>query len=439
MATSSGQMICGDARELETLVPFENQRARSIVTSPPYLDTQNYRVAGQIGFGQPHGEYLADLRSVFAQCWELSTDDATMWLVVGALRRSGRLIQLPEVLTSVASEVGWIPREQVTWAKGKSLPWARPGEFRDVTEQAILLSKTDLFLFNLDGLLSPDPTSSWWQRYPERYSPVGRRPTNLWNIPIPTQGSWKEGPVHLCPFPYELTFRMVSLTSEPGDIVLDPFAGIGSVPAMADVMGRMGFGVEIAQRYVDRFPVTLQQSRDWFIRRKREIEDSKSRQKIFYDTIVELRLLKFGNLLGKRLVEAGFPIEWVHVINTAAKPEVKHKIATGTFEVKVGDLELDVRIIDLLNEIGKQRPLSKFGVQPLFQVTDSERPIPPQYWYRNGRFWAEPELTRPVESGPHLTSDFRPRVQEVLEMNPRTVGMEVPSSEFELEPRLFDR
>ena len=191
-----------------------------------------------------------------------------MWLVVGALRRSGRLIQLPEVLTNLASEVGWVPREQVTWEKGKSLPWARPGEFRDVTEHAILLSKTDSFLFDLHDLLSPDPASSWWQRYPERYSPFGRRPTNLWTIPIPTQGSWKEGPVHLCPFPHELTFRMISLTSEPGDVVLDPFAGVGSVPAMADVMGRIGFGVEIAKHYVDRFPVTLQQSRDWFSRRK---------------------------------------------------------------------------------------------------------------------------------------------------------------------------
>ena len=153
---------------------------------------------------------------------------------------------------------------------------------------------------------------------------------------------------------------------------------------------------------------------------------------------MELRLLKFGNLIGKRLVEAGLPIEWVHVINAVGKPEVKHKIATATFEVKVGDPELGAGMIDLLNETSKQRPLSKFGVQPLFEVTDSERSAPPQYWYKNDKFWAEPELTKPVESGPHLTADFRPRVQEVLEMNPRTGGVEVPSPEYELEPRVFN-
>ena len=99
-----------------------------------------------------------------------------MWLVVGAIRRNGRLVQLPEILTNLATDVGWIPKEQVTWEKGKSLPWTKFGEFRDVTEQAILLAKSDHFTFDLSLLLSPDPTSSWWVRYPERYSPFGRRP-----------------------------------------------------------------------------------------------------------------------------------------------------------------------------------------------------------------------------------------------------------------------
>ena len=67
---------------------------------------------------------------------------------------------------------------------------------------------------------------------------------------------------------------------------------------------------------------------------------------------MELRLLKFGNLIGKRLVEAGLPIESVHVINTVGKPEVKHKIATATFEVKVGDPELVV-MFEIEGVLGK--------------------------------------------------------------------------------------
>ena len=369
---------------------------------------------------------MADLRHVFELCRDVSTHDSTMWLVVGAVRRQGRLVQLPEKLTSLAAEVGWIPREQITWAKGKSLPWARAGEFRDVTEQAILLSKSDTFLFDDTELLSPDPTSPWWRRYPERYSPKGRRPTNLWHIQIPTQGSWKEGPSHLCPFPHELTFRMISLTSQPGDLVLDPFAGVGSVPAMADVMGRLGFGLELAQRYVDRFPETVKQTRAWFIDKKREIDSANLRHKVFYDTIVELRLLKFGNLLGRYLTANGYQVEWIHVTKTRLRAEKQHKIVVAKFDVRVSDVALQNETLQFLNSVSTKRPLSKFGVQPVFHVSDRERHSSPRHWYEGGKFWTKPKTTMPMSPGPHLSSDFTPRLDEVLEMPSTTDRIEEP-------------
>ena len=415
-STVFSRMICGDARNLKSFAPLLERRSRAIITSPPYLDTQDYGEPEQIGFRQSREEYLGDLRQVFERCWELSTDDATMWLVVGAVRRSGRLVQLPEILSSLATEAGWIPREQITWAKGKSLPWARPGEFRDVTEQAILLSKSDIYLFDLSDLLSPDPTSPWWRRYPERYSPGGRRPTNLWNIPIPTQGAWREGPGHLCPFPYELTFRMISLSTEPGDVILDPFAGVGSVPAMANTMERLGYGVEISQRYVDRFPVTWKQSQEWLDEKKLEIKDSQNRHKVFFDTIVQLRLLKFASLIGKRLISKGYPVEWIHVIRDPIVPEQEFKIVTGDFEVKVGTPGVSDDLLRLLHQFVSTRPLSKFGVQPVFHVAHSERTVSPRYWFENAKYWLEPITARPDGSGPHLSSDFLPGIDAVSEV-----------------------
>ena len=335
--TKHSKMICGDARYLGDAMASETQAVRTIITSPPYLDTQDYGVEKQIGFGQSNHEYFDDLHKVFQHCWNLSTTDATMWLVIGAVRRKGRLIQLPEVLTSLAAEIGWIPRDQITWAKGKSLPWARYGEFRDVTEQVILLSKSADFVFDLTHLSSPDPTSVWWRRYPERYSPLGRRPTNLWHIPIPTQGSWKQGPGHLCPFPDELTFRMISLTTEQGDAILDPFAGIGSVPAMAEVMGRTGIGVDISQSYVDQFEATRARTHQWFVRRVQDLNAEAARRKIFYQTIVELRLLKYGSLLGKQLAANGFGVRRVHVVKSVSAPDAKYKIVCGVFVVLLAD------------------------------------------------------------------------------------------------------
>ena len=386
---------------------------------------------------------MADLRQIFGQCLNLSADDSTMWLVVGAIRRNGKLIQLPEMLTGLAAEVGWIPREQITWEKGKSLPWTKLGEFRDVTEQVILLSKSDSFVFDVGDLLSPTPRSTWWKRYPERYSPEGRRPTNLWNIPIPTQGSWRDGPGHLCPFPHELTFRLISLTSEQDDIVLDPFAGVGSVPAMAEAMGRTGFGLELSQRYVNTYPDTLKRSREWYRQKVIEIENSNLKKKVFYDTIIELRLLKFGKLIGRHLVNKGYPVEWIHITRSRLQADEKYKIVVGDYEVKVADLNQQSAIVKSLKEISDTPPLSKFGVQPVFHVSDTERTPLPEYWYREGKYWSEPFLMKPKGPELHLSSDFRPCIEEVSEMKDETVGTNVDYinaelQEEELQAALFD-
>ena len=407
-------MICGDSRDLAGLVPLGAHKVSTVVTSPPYLNTNDYGVPNQIGFGQDQNEYLDDLRAVFQQCWNLSTENATMWIVVGAVRRNGRLIQLPEMLTSLISEIGWIPREQVTWSKGKSLPWARVGEFRDVTEQVILFSKSENFPFDLTDLFSPDPSSPWWVKYPERYSPRGRKPTNLWHIPIPTQGSWKPGLGHLCPFPNELTFRMISITSRPGEIVLDPFAGIGTVPAMADAMNRVGAGVDIAPSYVATFDETLNRAHEWIFGKRQELEESRSRHEVFRQTIVELRLLKYGALICKRLTQCGFAVRSLHVADSSIRPTRKFKIVTGIFQAEVDDLSSSDSLLDFLRNLSASRPLSKFGVEPIFSVS-TDRPNPPKYWFKNGKFWEEPCTVGPETDEIQLTSDFKPRIADVVE------------------------
>ena len=418
------QLICGDARFLDRFDIVHSRRPRAVITSPPYLDTQDYGFPNQIGHGQTQEQYLKDLRTVFQHCWNLSSEDATMWLVLGAVRRNGKLVQLPEVVTGIAGEVGWIPREQITWAKGKSLPWARTGEFRDVTEQAILLSKSDDFPFNLNDLLSPDPSSPWWKRYPERYSPLGRRPTNLWDIPIPTQGSWKPGPGHLCPFPNELTFRMLTLSTGMGDLVLDPFAGIGSVPAMAEAMGRVGIGVDLAERYVNRFEETLANSKQWYKNRKKQIEDAKRRHDVFYQAIVELRLLKYGAIIAKHLIGRDIALRRIHVRKSNVIPLERYKIAAGEFEAIVGGRSNRDDVLEFLTEFSGKRPLSKFGIAPMFRVSSGIITPKPRYWYEGLKFWDEPKLSKPTSQGVELTADFAPPANEVLQERGLPLGID---------------
>lgn len=49
--------------------------------------------------------------------------------------------------------------------------------------------------------------------------------------------------------PLDIVERVIRLYSNPDDLVLDPFAGLFTVPYVAIKMGRVGFGVELNPQY----------------------------------------------------------------------------------------------------------------------------------------------------------------------------------------------
>jgi len=54
---------------------------------------------------------------------------------------------------------------------------------------------------------------------------------------------------HICPMPLDLIKRCITLYSNPGDLVLDPFNGIGSTGFQALKMGRRYLGLELKPEY----------------------------------------------------------------------------------------------------------------------------------------------------------------------------------------------
>lgn len=54
---------------------------------------------------------------------------------------------------------------------------------------------------------------------------------------------------HICPLPFDIVERVLRLYSDPGDLVLDPFMGLGTVPMKAIELGRRGYGVELKPEY----------------------------------------------------------------------------------------------------------------------------------------------------------------------------------------------
>ena len=398
-----------DAMKLRRL--WRNVPAPScIITSPPYLDMHDYGNESRIGVrGQSIDDYIRQMTDLFRQCHRIATANATFWLVAGSVRRDGRLVTLPDHLARAADEVGWTLREAITWDKQKALPWTHHGELRDVTEQVLLFSKSEDYRFDATDIRSPIPNSIWWRRYPERYSPEGRMPTNLWSIAIPTQGSWSGTRSHYCPFPEELTYQMLSLTTVVGDVVLDPLAGIGSVPAMAEAMGRVGYGIELTPEYAEHYERVAQSARSFLER----VDGDQRRRDDFRRTIIDLRLLKFAKVLGREMTAIGIDLEWIKVEKSVRPQSLAHHIVSGDFELVLADESTAEGALATACSAIRRPPLSKFGIDAKVNLATLKNADAVGNWFPLGQFWQVPQTTRPTKGRPHVLAHFVPNPDQV--------------------------
>lgn len=58
-----------------------------------------------------------------------------------------------------------------------------------------------------------------------------------------------EKTIHPCPIPQALAERIITLFTEPNDVVFDPFAGVGTTLVAARNLGRHYIGCEISENY----------------------------------------------------------------------------------------------------------------------------------------------------------------------------------------------
>lgn len=95
-----------------------------------------------------------------------------------------------------------------------------------------------------------DETGSW--RKVRAIAETGRR--QVWDLQVEEDESFTaEGCiVHNCPLQLEVIRRGIDLWTNPGDVVLSPFTGIGSEGFVAVEMGRKFVGAELKQSYFEQ-------------------------------------------------------------------------------------------------------------------------------------------------------------------------------------------
>ena len=156
---------------------------------------------------------------------------------------------LPFQIAEELSEIGWTLRDIIVWKKSKTLPWSSRGRLRNAFEYVMLFVKTVEYKYHVDRLREPDQLTQWWVKWPERYNPDGKVPDNVWQFKIPTQGTSGTTTIqHSCPLPPDLVERLIYLSTDPGDVVFDPFGGSGVVLAEAERLGRRPMGLSFPER-----------------------------------------------------------------------------------------------------------------------------------------------------------------------------------------------
>ena len=122
------------------------------------------------------------------------------------------------------------------------------------------------FTFNADGVRVPSarqttyadrranprgklPDDTWVLR-PQEDERCFRPESDTWYVPR-VCGTFKERTEHPCQMPEAVLERIIRVSSNPGDLVLDPFAGSGTTLAAAKRLGRRYLGVELSPTYAE--------------------------------------------------------------------------------------------------------------------------------------------------------------------------------------------
>ena len=238
-------LYLGDCLDFLSQVP--NDSIQLIVTSPPYNIGKEYEEKLDIE------EYVAQQTQVIDECVRTLKDGGSICWETGNYVDKSEIIPLDILLYDCFKNNGLKLRNRIAWHFGHGLHCSK--RFSGRYETILWFTKGDEYTFNLDPVRVP-------QKYPGKkhfkgpnvgkYSgnPKGKNPSDVWDIPN-VKSNHIEKTIHPCQFPVGLIQRLVLALSDEGDIIFDPFMGVGTTPVAGIINKRKVAGSEIVKEYYD--------------------------------------------------------------------------------------------------------------------------------------------------------------------------------------------
>ncbi|GAB4524119.1 MAG: site-specific DNA-methyltransferase [Anaerolineae bacterium] len=247
----------GSAEDFISTLP--DNSIRLIVTSPPYNLGKEYEKTTSIEkYIEKMTDTISDMDIKLMQggsiCWQ-----------VGNYVKDGEVFPLDTYYYFAFKNLGYKLRNRIIWHYGHGLH--AQVRFSGRYETILWFTKGDEYVFNLDPVRIPS-------KYPGKRhyrgknkgkpsgNPKGKNPSDVWEMLSEEwhNGFWNipnvkarhiEKTSHPCQFPVALVERCVLALTNEGDVVFDPFAGVGSSLIAAVKHNRKAVGCEKEQSYVD--------------------------------------------------------------------------------------------------------------------------------------------------------------------------------------------
>lgn len=291
-------LLQGDALTMLKMLP--DNAVQCVVTSPPYYGLRSYLPNGhkdkslEIGTEETPHEYVAKLVEVFREVMRVLRSDGTVWLNIddsytgsnkgtggkqeylqgNIPRNSARvpdgmkpksLMMLPARVAIALQDDGWIIRNDIIWEKANAMPESVTDRCTASYEHVFLLATSPHYYYNCDAIREPHITQSnvrnrakesQWASgalltpigHGEREwnHPLGRNKRDVWTI-----NTQPLAMAHFATMPPKLVEPCILAGSRPGDIVLDPFCGSGTVLMVARQHMRHSIGIELNAEYIE--------------------------------------------------------------------------------------------------------------------------------------------------------------------------------------------
>jgi len=244
--TSRGALYCGDSLAWLATLPADS--VRLVVADPPYgvakaeWDTFASREA-----------YVAWSRTWLEEVARILTPDGSAY-VMG--------------FSEVLADVKWAAADLFTGCRW--LVWhyrnkANLGKDWGRSHESVLhLRASRSFVMHVDAVRIP--YNAHTTKYPARAQgrsssfqrdgvkkrwephPLGAKPRDVLEIPILNNGMGEKTP-HPTQKPRELIRRLVAASSDPDDLVVDPFSGSGTTAEVCELLGRRWLTIDQSREY----------------------------------------------------------------------------------------------------------------------------------------------------------------------------------------------